>query len=308
MQTIYYEYGKAFRDLSMRVACIGYFDGVHLGHLALIEDCVKIAKEHNAISTMITFEPDPWLVIKNLDSIEQLMSLEERINKAKAYGIQQVIVLKFTRELANLSKEAFVALLESFNLINLVCGFDFHYGFRGEGNIETLKQDANFDISIISKVTYDNFKISSTNIEQALEVGDIELANYYLNANYCVSGEVAYGAQLGRTINFPTANLKLGFNYKIPKTGVYLGLVESEGKTYNALINIGHNPTFNYQRNISIEAHLLDFNGDLYGKAIKVCFLKRIRAEEKFSSKDALLTQLNKDLDLAIKYFAERIK
>lgn len=278
-------------------ACIGYFDGLHLGHQQLVSNAIHSAKEKQGQSALITFDPDPWQVLKNIDDIDHLTTMEERIEIGASLGIEKWIILEFTKELASLSPNAFLdEILIPMNIQTLVCGFDYHYGYRGQGNIETLKQQQAFEVKVISEVDYKGEKISSTRIEKAISQGDMELSEKLLGRSYSLCGNVVRGNHVGTNVlGFPTANLELSANYVIPQRGVYVGACLVKGQLIRSMINIGHNPTCNHRENLSIEAHLIDFNADLYGQSVTLYFYEKLRDEIKFKNADELIDQLNKD-------------
>ena len=279
------------------VACIGYFDGLHIGHQALINKTKEISKEKNLETALITFDPDPWVTLKGLDNVKHLTTMKQRINLAVHHGIRNIIILKFTKEMANLSFEDFTEkILGQCNIKNLVCGFDFRYGRNGEGNSLTLKASGLFDVTIIDSVNFENEKISTTRIIECLGIGNIELANKLLGYNYEIQGKIIKGNQKGSKIGFPTANIQSETEYYLPKNGVYACYLKVFNKKYKAMVNIGHNPTFNFVKNISIEAHIIDFNHDIYGCNVSLEFVKFLRDEKKFNNIDNLILQLEQDL------------
>lgn len=291
------ELGKDFGHCEPLAACIGYFDGLHRGHMELVKQAIASAKDKKLQSALITFDPDPWVVLKNMKNIPHLTSMEQRIQIGEAIGLDQWIIVSFTKELAQLSPSDFEKqIIQELKVQTLVCGFDYSYGHMGKGNVETLKQQSNFDVIVIDSFEYEHEKISTTRIEQALNDGNVALVHELLGHPYILEGCVKKGEHLGNVYGYPTANLQLTYNSYLPKVGVYIGYVEALGKRYKAMINIGHNPTFNYKENISIEAFLVDFKGDLYDAPIQIHLIDFIREERKFESKDALIQQLNQDV------------
>lgn len=284
------------------VACIGYFDGMHKGHQALIAETVRMAKEKGCETAMISFEPDPWVVIKGMKDIKHIFTKRERINLSVSFGIQNIIILNFTRDMSELSPKDFIELIESqLNLKGMVCGFDFHYGYHGEGNPDILKKDVDFDISVISPVEDGQGKISSTRISEAISNGDLQAASDMLGFEYSITGYVVHGAHKGTSIGFPTANIRYDEEYLLPKSGVYAGFVEVHQKKLPAMINLGHNPTFNYKEQLSLEAYIFNFHEDIYGQQVKIIFKDFIREEKKFHSFQNLQMQLELDARTAQK-------
>lgn len=278
------------------VACIGYFDGVHKGHQALIKATIDKAKELNCESALITFDPDPWVTIKDIKDVKHITPLSERINLAVSFGIGNIYILSFTKAMADLSPEDFDhIILGSCNIRTLVCGFDFSYGRFGAGNIETLKASSNFDVIVVDAVEDAEGKISSTRITTLIENGEVDKAEQLLGYPFYINGYVKHGNAQGRKIGFPTANISFSNEYLDLKNGVYAGYVTVSGKRHRAMINVGHNPTFNYSRGISLEAHLLDFDKEIYDHRVKVEFKKYLREERKFQSILNLQMQLEQD-------------
>lgn len=283
-------------SLDSIAACIGYFDGMHVGHQKLIQKTLKQAKAYGLKSACITFHPDPWAVLKNIKDIPHISSMDERIEIGKSFELDYWIIIPFTNQLSKMTTFAFETMLSQLNVKQLICGFDFSYGYKGEGNINTLKQQNYFDVIEIQEVTYENEKISSSRIEKCIESGDMELTYHLLGRYYSIKGSIVNGNHLGNTIGFPTANIKCKYLSILPQKGVYVGFISIDNKRYSCMMNIGHNPTFNYCETISIEAYILDFHEDIYGKEIELFFVKKIRNEKKFSSKEELIQQLKIDL------------
>ena len=278
------------------VACIGYFDGLHLGHRALIKETLKRANFSNAKSCLITFNPAPINLLKGKD-FKHIESFKERLKKIEYFGFDYCIVLNFNDEMANLSYQDFYQLvLKQFNLKYLICGFDFHYGKDGLGNYETLCEIAkeSFGVIKIDSVNYENEKVSSSRIRNAIAKGDLDLASALLGYRYYLKGEVIHGNRLGREIGFPTANLRISNEVLLPEDGVYFGYVEISHE-YKALISVGSNPTICEDDDKKIEVYIIDFNGILYGENIKVIFKEKMRDIIHFNSLEALALQLKKD-------------
>ncbi|MFV0255793.1 MAG: riboflavin biosynthesis protein RibF [Erysipelotrichaceae bacterium] len=282
---------KKVKYLGNISAAIGYFDGVHVAHQKLIKTCVDIANENHNISTVITFEPDPWTVIKP-NKVGHLQPNKEKFKIFKQLGIELVINFKFNKELLNTSAVDFIKVLEKLGVVNLICGYDFKFGYQGEGNINDL-QTTEFTTTIVNEIT-DGGKISSTSISKLITNGEITKANKYLSRNYQITGIVAHGKKNGRKIGFKTINLDLDFDYVIPQVGVYGGRVKIGRSWYAAIISIGSNPTFG-NNPITIEAHLDNFNRSVYNKRAVIEFDKYLRAAKKFSSIAELVKQLNID-------------
>lgn len=286
------------------VACIGYFDGLHLGHQALIASVLDKANEVHATPALITFEPDPWSIIKPDVKLKHITTMNDRIKIGKRLGLKQWFILEFDEEMAKLTKDEFrEQILDKLNLHTLICGFDFHYAHKGEGNALELKENASFNVNIIDEIDDNGEKISSSRIEKCINEGKMEEVTRLLSRPYTIHGIVGAGKKLGRTIGFPTANLEIKQDYIFPKKGVYAGEIIYKEKTYQAIINVGHNPTFNYTDEISLEVHILDFREMIYGEKLQVSFYYFIRDEFKFNAKEDLIKQLSEDEQFTRDYF-----
>lgn len=288
-------------------ACIGYFDGIHQGHQQLIAAVVKKSKENGAVPALITFDPDPWAVIKGVPVLTHLTTMEERKAIAYELGIRLWIVLDFTKEMADLSVDDFhKKVLNPLHLDTLVCGYDFHYAKRGEGSVETLLAQTQFAVEVIAEVSSDAEKISSSRIERLLEKGDMEKVEALLTRPYSIQGIVVHGRQNGRKMGFPTANLQMQDAYVCPREGVYAGMVEVAGTCYGGIINIGNNPTFGDFQENTIEAHILNFNQEIYGEHVRFYFLHYLRGDVRFANMEELAAQLRKDKENAQIIFQTR--
>lgn len=289
------------------VACIGYFDGMHKGHQALVKATIDKANELNVESALITFDPDPWVTIKGMKDVKHITPLQQRINLAVEFGIKNIFILNFTKEMAALSPIDFIKVLDSCNIQALICGFDYHYGQFGKGNIESLRKDADFEVIVVDAISDEEGKISSTRITQLIEEGNVHKAEELLGYAYRVEGTVIHGKGKGRTIGYPTANVKMPDEYLEPKSGVYACFVLVDGDKYKAMVNIGHNPTFNYTKTMSVEAYILDYTGDLYDKRLKISFKYYLRPEKKFQYVGNLKLQLEQD-EFAVRYLLSEDK
>ena len=277
-------------------ACIGYFDGMHKGHQALIRETIELAKKNHCESAMITFDPDPVVTLKGLNSTTHITTMRQRMNLAVHFGIENIVILKFSRDMSQMEPEEFVEkILGKLNLKGLVCGFDFRYGREGRGNAVSLKEQCPFEVECVDAVTDAKGKISSTRIAAALDEGDLSEVNGMLGYPYFIEGTVIHGNHKGTGMGFPTANVRYSQEYRLPKKGVYAGFAIVNGHQYKAMINIGHNPTLNYRQTVSIEAHLIGFKGDIYGKYIRIYPLYYLRPEIRFQNRDNLSMQLYQD-------------
>lgn len=306
---------NVFKDLNNlpkfrnAVITVGTFDGVHKGHQRIISKLNSLAKKHHGESILITFHPHPRFVINPKDtSLKLINTLEEKISLLKEYGIDNLVIVPFTKAFSEISAEEYVAefLLKHFKPKVIAIGYDHHFGKGRKGNIELLKQyqaEHHFEIERIEKQELEDITISSTKIRKALENGEVDLAFELMNHPYFIEGKVIKGKQLGRTIGFPTANIEIPVPYKlIPKTGVYAVKIMIHGKEYNGMLNIGLKPTFE-ENVLSTEVHIFDFNEDIYDQTISVQFIAFLRDEIKFNSIDELKNQLELDKINALKQF-----
>ncbi len=295
MRIVNVKLGEIRKQKNPVVACIGYFDGMHKGHQALVNATLEKAKELGVESGLITFDPDPWVTLRDAKDVKHITPLQQRINIAVELGIKNIFILNFTKEMAALSPVDFIKVLDSCNIKALICGFDYHYGQFGKGDIESLKRDADFEVIVIDAVSDSEGKISSTRITNLIEEGEVHKAEELLGYAYRVEGYVVHGNAKGRTIGYPTANVSVPSEYLEPKSGVYACFALIDGKKYKAMVNIGHNPTFNYTETMSLEAYILDFSGDLYDKRLKISFKYYLRPEKKFKYIGNLKMQLEQD-------------
>jgi len=277
-------------------ACIGYFDGIHIAHQQLINETVELSRSLNCQSALITFNPDPWVVIKQKTDYQYLTNFSQRCKIIEQLGIENMIVIEFDQAFMNLSVDEFIDCLVQLGVKELICGFDFRFGKMAKGSVVDLIRSSKLHTHVIERIGDQN-KFSSTLVTQLIEAGDVEQANQILGRPYQVIGKVIKGRQIGRTIGFPTANLGLDFPYVIPRHGVYTGTVLINNQIYQCLISVGSNPTVNASAGfLSIEVLIINFNQDIYGLEIAVDLLKFIRPEMKFSDKHALADQISLDL------------
>ncbi|WP_296380198.1 bifunctional riboflavin kinase/FAD synthetase [Winogradskyella sp.] len=292
---------------SAKVTTIGTFDGVHIGHQKILKKVVKLAEKQAYLPVVLTLFPHPRMVLQKDDSIKLLNTIDERIDILKSLGIKGVIVKEFTKEFANLSAKDYVKniLVDELNTKQIVIGYDHHFGKNRSANIEDLKifaQHYDFKVEEILAQDIKDVTVSSTKIRNALDKGEVALANLFLGYNYFITGTVIKGKGLGRTIDFPTANIHIKESYKlIPNDGVYVVKSQIKNEIIYGMINIGTNPTVDGKTR-SIEVHFFNFNEDIYDSKLKIEFLKRLRSEEKFKNIEALKTQLKRDKVNALDY------
>ncbi len=285
------------------ILTIGKFNGMHLGHQALLKQVVTRAHEVAAISAAITFEPHPTLVLHPQHERVYLVPEDERRELIAAAGIDHLIVLRYDDALRQLTAEQFMrALCERINLRELWVGPEFRLGYRAQGTVEVLSelgQQLGYRINPITKLELGGATVSATRIRELLQDGRVAEIPALLGRPFALKGEVVKGDQRGRTIDFPTANVAVGERHLLPVDGVYACRVRiGDGSEHNAVTNVGVRPTFGMLSR-TVESHLLDWSGDLYGQIVRVAFLERIRGERKFSGIDELRAQITRDADQA---------
>ncbi len=285
------------------VITIGTFDGVHLGHVQILEQLKKEAEAINGTMVLVTFFPHPKQVINN-EHVFMLNTPLEKYRLFEKHGIEHIVEVPFNRDFADQPAKNYISefLVNNFHPHTIIIGYDHKFGKNREGDYSLLEAEAkknNYLVKEIPEQVIKDITISSTAIRKALNSGDVKKANEFLGYNYALTGIVVQGDKRGRTIGFPTANIQVLDKSKlIPANGVYLVGVKVENEYFKGMMNIGTRPTFN-GISTSIEVYILDFNHDIYGNEITVEFEKWLRPEMKFSSLNELKTQLNIDLNNA---------
>ncbi|MDI1323521.1 MAG: bifunctional riboflavin kinase/FAD synthetase [Algoriphagus sp.] len=280
------------------VVTSGTFDGVHLGHQKILNRIRESARAIQGETVLITFWPHPRLVLyPNEHNLRLLSTFEEKTKLLRQFGIDHLITIPFTHEFSQMSSKEFIekVLVEKIKTKKLVIGYDHRFGKNREGSFEYLQAhcaEYGFDLEEISRQDVDEIGVSSTKIRKALEEGDVATAISYLGRPYELNGLVIKGQQIGRSIGFPTANIHIANDYKlIPKDGVYAVEASVAGTLYKAMLNIGNRPTVKGSKK-TVEAHLFDFQGDLYDKQITIYLKAYLREEHKFENLEALKHQL----------------
>ncbi len=274
------------------VAAIGFFDGVHLAHQTLIQTMKAYANTHQMRKAVITFDVHPKSVLFGLE-YKYITPLSKKLEILASYDIDTIYLIEFDAEKAKLSPDDFIDHYLD-GLQTIVCGFDFKFGHRGSGNIETFKNHPSIKTIVVDELTHDGYKIGSTHIRDLIMSGQVDDIKDTLGRHYTVRGTVIDGAKKGREIGYPTANIDPG-DYSIPKKGVYASFTKYHKRWYRSMSSIGHNPTLNKQHNLSVESYLFDFDKIIYGETIEITFIKRLRDEEKYDSVEALIDQIKKD-------------
>jgi riboflavin kinase/FMN adenylyltransferase len=299
----------AFNSSEKTIVTIGTFDGIHIGHQKILKNLIRTANNEGKKSVLLTFFPHPRMVLQKENKILLLNTIKEKSSLLEKMGLDYLIIHPFSREFSRLTALDFVRdiLVNKLNTSRLIIGYDHHFGKNREGNIHQLKEYSllyDFKVEEIPAQDIDDVSVSSTKIRTALKDGNLKTANNYLGYHYMLNGTVVSGKKLGGTIGFPTANLEIKEPYKlIPKTGVYIIKTHINTVLYTGIMNIGFNPTV-LGKHQTIEAHLFDFNEDLYGKEITIEFIYFLREEHKFKSIEELVVQLNIDKENAISYLS----
>ena len=293
-----------------KIYALGFFDGVHLGHGALLNACRTLADEAGCMAAAVTFSSHPdTLVLGKTPSL--INTIEDRVCLLKAAGMDHIVVLPFDKKMQTMDWQEFLdSLVESYGAAGLVCGHDFRFGNRGMGNAQLLEsycRQQNMVCAVVPEQKRLGITVSSTHIRSLLESGQMEEAAAFLGHPHILSGEVVTGRKLGRTLGIPTANISIPEGVVQLPFGVYACMAEAEGKSYMAVTNIGNRPTVG-GHGITVEPWLLDFDGDLYGKRLTLSFYAFLRPEQKFPSLDALKEEIIKNAAQTRKFFENNTK
>ena len=290
----------SFKKLSKAVITTGTFDGVHLGHEKILNKLVNIGLETESETVLITFFPHPRIVLFPDHELKLINTIDENIELFKKYNIDHLIIQNFDKHFSRITSLDYIRdmLIQKIGLNNLIIGFNHHFGRNREGSLENLQEYADlydFNIHKVNPYNLDSKSVSSTKIRNAINCGDIQLANNYLGYNFSVSGIVIKGKGVGKKIGFPTANIVIENKNKIiPKAGVYAVYVICNQTRFQGMLNIGFNPTFNGQ-NLSIEVNIFNFNKNIYDTMLSIEFIQRIRSEKNFQNVEELKSQLALD-------------
>jgi len=297
-------------DRKPSVVTIGTFDGVHIGHKAILKRLINSAESNNLESVLLTFFPHPRQVVQSATDLRLINTIDEKKKLLEKEGLGSLVIQPFTKEFSRLTAEEYVRniLVNQLNAKKIIIGYDHRFGRNRTANIDDLKSFGElygFEIEEISAQELDKVAVSSTKVRHALTNGDIKTANDYLGYAYFITGTIEKGKKIGRTINFPTANIHVDETYKlIPQNGVYVVQTEIDGKNYYGITSIGTNPTVGGEKK-TVETHVLDFKRDLYGKTLEIAFLTYIRDEEKFESVEELQQAITNDEAFARNYLSK---
>jgi len=317
VNVIHLKYPYQINQLNQLTAfslAVGFFDGVHRGHQAVIGAAMDKARELNINSAVMTFDPHPSIVLGGRnEKVFYITPLRQKLEIIEGIGVDTVFVVQFTSDFAKLSPEDFIQyFIRDLNVLHVTAGFDFSFGALGRGKMDMMKELSNgeFGVTVVDKFSDGEEKISSTRIRKSLQDGDMEMAHELLGRPFEVPGIVVHGDKRGRTIGFPTANIQAMDGCFIPATGVYAVRILVQNNWYDGVCNVGYKPTFKNpeDKQLSIEVHILNFEKNIYGEEVTVGWYKRIRSEKKFDGIESLKAQIQHDKEEAIRYFAEDAK
>ena len=295
-----------YNESKSSVVTIGTFDGVHKGHQKIFKKVINASKQSNLSSVVLSFFPHPRIILNKYNDIKMIDTLDEKIDHLEKIGIDHLIIHPFDKKFSLLSADQFIKeyLLEKLKLKHIVIGYDHRFGKGREASVTDLKEysrEFNFVVDEIDAQEIEKIAISSTKIRNSINAGDLKTTKTYLGRFFNLTGKVVKGDGLGKQINYPTANISIEEDYKIiPKDGVYYIKTKIDNKLFNGMMNIGHRPTIGSKEK-SIEVYLFNFDRDIYDKIISIDVVEKIRDEKKFSSIEALKTQLARDEEHCLK-------
>jgi riboflavin kinase/FMN adenylyltransferase len=312
MKIIHLSYPNNIRpekELGPVSLALGFFDGVHKGHQRVIGEAISQAAERQIKSAVMTFDPHPSLVLGGRkEEVFYITPLQKKMEILQNMGVDICFIVRFTSDFAQLTPEQFIqTFIKDLNVVHVTAGFDFSFGRKGQGNMETMAEagEGFFSVTTIDKQVDGEEKISSTRIRNLLKSGEVEEVCRLLGRPFQISGTVVNGDKRGRTIGFPTANVEPEIGTFVPGRGVYAVRIRVQGQTYDGVCNVGYKPTFNNPdvKKQTVEVYILDFNKSIYGEIVDVDWHRRIRDEQKFSGIEELKAQIERDKETAIRFF-----
>lgn len=286
---------------------LGNFDGVHKGHQMLIRECVVAAREKGLAPSVFTFTNHPVNEIAGRTVIKNIMTFEEKAQQLEELGVENLFSLTFDDAIRTKSSEEFVKdiLVDCFHARHAVCGFNYHFGYKAEGDADRLQElgrTFGFGVTVVPEIRINGNTVSSTLIRQVIDEGRIDEYTDYTGRLYCIDGKVVQGRHLGRRIGFPTVNLSLDTSEAFPMNGVYITLTTVNGKKYHSITNVGNKPTVGeFAKNA--ETHIFNFSGDLYGQEVRIEFIRLLRPERKFDSLEELQHEIHQNCLQAQEFF-----
>lgn len=307
-----YSHIKEVPTFPFAVVAMGYFDGLHVGHRALLQQAYNYAQKHKGQLIVLCFTKSPQGILYGSDSDHKtLLTKDEKEQVFSNLGIDILVYQDFTIGFANTDKQTFVEqyLIKQLSAKAIFVGYAQHFGYAKEGNYLWLNKMAKqWDIEVIGVAmeNYQEQEVNSNRIHHHIHKGELQLANQLIGSPYCLCGKVVSGNKIGRQLGFPTANIELSeeYNPKLLPTGVYVASIEIDGNSYQAMLNIGYRPSIKLAKHeLRVETHIFKFNKTIYGKPIKIFLLKRLRNEKHFEHIDELITQLQKDREDSLFYF-----
>lgn len=297
---------EEINNMPSSCVALGNFDGVHLGHQALIKTMVQKAKEENLASCVFTFSSHPKNILPGAEKVKNILYNSEKATIIESLGVDYMVNVPFTKDIMIMSPETFIdeLLIKKLNMKAAFCGFNYNFGFKGQGNPDVLRANGaekGFSVTELQAFSIDGEVVSSSLIRELIAKGEMEKVKAFMGKYYAVGGEVVVGNRLGRSIGFPTSNLSIDMQMVTPANGVYVTYCIYNGKKYPSVTNVGVKPTIgDYAKNI--ETHIFNFDKELYGKQIIVEFIKKTRDEKKFESIEALSAQIKNDCENAKKF------
>jgi riboflavin kinase / FMN adenylyltransferase len=293
-------FGLPETRLGPTALAVGSFDGVHLGHRAVLEKLLAVAGERGLSPAWITFDPHPRCVLDPVNCPQQITTLEERLSLVRELGVEHAIVLGFTRTLAALPAEEFVRrLLDAMGLRVLVAGYDFAFGRGRTGDVAWLREHGSrhgYEVREVAPFRLEGEEVHSSDVRRLVTLGDVEAASRLLGREFALAGLVEPGDRIGHEIGWPTVNLAVPPGKLVPGHGIYAGWAEGPAGEHEAAISVGYRPTFD-KTDLRVEAYLLDFDGDLYQQRLELRFVARLRDQVKFPDARALSEQIGRDVE-----------
>lgn len=299
---------KNEKSTSKLAVALGNFDGLHIGHMSLLSTLLSVCEEKQMTSMLYTFAEHTGNILQQKPQKQQILTMEKKVELLSRTRLDYLYLENFTLEYAARTPEQFVKeiLVDYLGVTVVVVGFNYSFGYKGQGTAEELQRLGNvygFEVIVVPPIQLDDDTVSSTLIRRYIQEGNVERARLCLGRYYSIYGTVELGRQIGTTIGFPTANIIPEEYLVLPQAGVYVTCTILEGELYNSITNVGHNPTFGALQKTSCETHIFGREGNLYGKRIEVFFMAKLRNEKKFENKEALCRQINLDIRAAREFF-----
>jgi riboflavin kinase/FMN adenylyltransferase len=302
-------FGLPVERLGPSAVAVGSFDGLHLGHRAVIDHLLAAARSEDLQVAWITFDPHPRCVLDPANCPAQVTTLEERLGLVRPLGVQEAVVLEFTRSLAALTADEFMErLLAAIDLRRLVVGYDFALGKGRRGDIDWLRahgRDHGYRVDVVEPIRLGEAEVHSSEVRRLLTLGEVEQANRLLGREFAMSGLVEPGDRIGRDLGWPTVNLAVPPTKLVPGRGIYAGWADTPAGAYQAAISVGYRPTF-HKTELRVEAYLLDFAGDLYQRRLELRFVARLRDEVQYPDGASLSAQIARDVEETRRILAPR--